>query len=628
LGQLFIPPLVPALDTNANPLSGAQWSFYQTQTTTPAPVYADAALTTSLGAVITANSSGRFQPAYLDPGVTYRAILTNSGGAPLPNGDIDPVNSDIFSAAFDTFIHATDSGAAFKQKWESATHGIVIEAGTYNVPALSTSANGLTIRALGGQVNICKTANGALWTHSGNYGAVHGVTFHGSSGSYSGHNIVLTGQGNQFWNCGSLDAQGRALKSSGYVNIWGSYPSWATADTSSSGYDIEIGTSGTATLYSQLFGIYSSLPTGGILLIDNGSQVISGGQFGKLNISSGTGPAGVNGGMIQGCRILGAVTVGLSSATFASNQFGAVAITFNAGTSGCSMDSSNVYETGCTITNNGNLNNLIERNTLASGVVQIAYGDTTNKRLMTIAPNDASNGWAVDGSFAIPNALSFRAKNNAGTGFLNVAVYSGANDNLTIGDNPTSGSTTVQAGGGGVYSAVSGAAITHTSATSFNPQTDNSISCGLSSQRWNTVYAATGTINTSDGNAKRDVREITEAEMAAAETVKTLLRAYRMKDAVAKKGDAARVHFGVIAQDIEAAFADHGLDAHQYGLFCYDEWQSAEAVIGQRLVRFDTGEDGEYIPIFEDYEIAPAREAGSRYGIRYEELFAFILSSL
>ena len=44
-----------------------------------------------------------------------------------------------------------------------------------------------------------------------------------------------------------------------------------------------------------------------------------------------------------------------------------------------------------------------------------------------------------------------------------------------------------------------------------------------------------------------------------------------MKDAVAKKGDDARIHTGVIAQDLIAVFDSEGLDAHRYGLFCYDE---------------------------------------------------------
>ena len=34
--------------------------------------------------------------------------------------------------------------------------------------------------------------------------------------------------------------------------------------------------------------------------------------------------------------------------------------------------------------------------------------------------------------------------------------------------------------------------------------------------------------------------------------------------------------FGIIAQDLEQAFADQGLDAHNYAMFCEDTWYEVD----------------------------------------------------
>lgn len=88
---LFEGSFVPALDSNGNPLSGAKWKFYLTGTSTPASVYSDASLTTSLGSSVTANGSGRFAAIYYDEGVSTRAVLETSGGTVIQ--DIDPINA-------------------------------------------------------------------------------------------------------------------------------------------------------------------------------------------------------------------------------------------------------------------------------------------------------------------------------------------------------------------------------------------------------------------------------------------------------------------------------------------------------------------------------------------------------
>lgn len=143
------------------------------------------------------------------------------------------------------------------------------------------------------------------------------------------------------------------------------------------------------------------------------------------------------------------------------------------------------------------------------------------------------------------------------------------------------------------------------------PNTDNTQPLGLSNLRWSVVYAGTGTINTSDARAKQQVRDLSDAERAVAVRCKGLIKAFKFNDAVEAKGDGARIHFGVMAQDVAAAFDAEGLNAADYALFCYDEWDATPAVLDD-----------------EGAVVTPAREAGNRYGVRYEQLLAFIITAL
>jgi len=156
----------------------------------------------------------------------------------------------------------------------------------------------------------------------------------------------------------------------------------------------------------------------------------------------------------------------------------------------------------------------------------------------------------------------------------------------------------VVTGSNGVITAIGTTAITVTQATGFRPNVDNTYNLGTSGQRWNTVYASVGTINTSDGNEKQQIQELTDVERRVAQRLKTLVRTFKWNSAVALKGDAARTHVGVIAQDVRAAFAAEGLDAHKYGMFCSDDIESADGT------------------------------ATTRLGVRYDQLLAFVLATL
>lgn len=144
---------------------------------------------------------------------------------------------------------------------------------------------------------------------------------------------------------------------------------------------------------------------------------------------------------------------------------------------------------------------------------------------------------------------------------------------------------------------------------------DNTESWGAGSYRWSVIYAATGSINTSDINEKQDIQDFSSAELAVAQEIKTLFKTFRWKDAVAKKGDSARIHVGVIAQDVQQAFVNHGLDASRYALFCSDTWYEIDGIA--------MDQDGNKYTA----ETEGAVEK-TRLGVRYDQLLAFVISAL
>lgn len=88
---LFIPPVVRATDANNAALSGAKWYFYASGGLSPQSVYADDGLVTAHANPVVADSGGLFAPIYLNPAVTYRAILKDAAGNEIE--DVDPYTS-------------------------------------------------------------------------------------------------------------------------------------------------------------------------------------------------------------------------------------------------------------------------------------------------------------------------------------------------------------------------------------------------------------------------------------------------------------------------------------------------------------------------------------------------------
>lgn len=118
----------------------------------------------------------------------------------------------------------------------------------------------------------------------------------------------------------------------------------------------------------------------------------------------------------------------------------------------------------------------------------------------------------------------------------------------------------------------------------FYPVADNTYSLGVSGGRATVVYAATGTINTSDADDKDWLGTGFSPELlSAAKRIAAEIGSYKWLDSIQREtegGPAARIHFGVRAQAVWEIMADEGLidplqegvtPSSPYAFLCWDE---------------------------------------------------------
>ena len=163
-------------------------------------------------------------------------------------------------------------------------------------------------------------------------------------------------------------------------------------------------------------------------------------------------------------------------------------------------------------------------------------------------------------------------------------------------------------------------------AGAVRPGADNTQTLGSASYRWSTVYAGTGTINTSDARAKTPVRGMTDAEIAAAKDLSKEIGVYQFLQSVIDKGTDARQHIGLTVQRAAEIMTGHGLDPWSYGFMCHDTWAdqygAAECQDGDEgAVKSETFRSG-----WERQSVV--RPAGDAYSFRYDQLVLFIARGL
>jgi len=143
----------------------------------------------------------------------------------------------------------------------------------------------------------------------------------------------------------------------------------------------------------------------------------------------------------------------------------------------------------------------------------------------------------------------------------------------------------------------------------LRPATANTYTCGTSAYPWSGGATQVAFTVTSDVRIKQDIEAPSEQILDAVD--ETDIVTYRLINRVEVKGDKARHHAGVIAQDIEASFTRNGVDPFKLGILGKDMWDAKEAV-------YD--EDG--------CLIEPALEAGDIYNVRLTEFLALKCAAL
>jgi hypothetical protein len=266
------------------------------------------------------------------------------------------------------------------------------------------------------------------------------------------------------------------------------------------------------------------------------------------------------------------------------------------------------------------------------------YGGTTTG--INLNPDGATSFNRASGQAAMFNRISTDGD-----------IVQFRKDGTTVGSIGVTGGvaiyTVLRSGAGGMGITASGDRLVPTDGSGAT--TDGVSDLGKVTIRWNDVYAINGTIQTSDRNEKQDIEALSDAEKRVAVACKGLLRKFRWIDAVAKKGDDARIHFGIIAQDLQDAFAAEGLDAGRYAMFISSTWwetdrvvPAVEAVEGAEATYDDEGNqltkaveavvsvsEHTVTDHYDTLEEAPeGATERTRLGVRYPELLAFIIGAL
>ncbi len=137
------------------------------------------------------------------------------------------------------------------------------------------------------------------------------------------------------------------------------------------------------------------------------------------------------------------------------------------------------------------------------------------------------------------------------------------------------------------------------------PGGDGSHNLGLSNKKWAAVYASSGTIQTSDRNAKNMIEELSD------EKAKNFI--YRIKPSTYKMNDgtSGRTHWGIISQDIEELFEELNMTSLDFAGFI-----KSPKIKEIRTMLDDNGKKKKVFDFIEgEYD----------YSLRYDEFIAPII---
>ena len=326
----------------------------------------------------------------------------------------------------------------------------------------------------------------------------------------------------------------------------------------------------------------------------------AGGGGTVTSVDSGT---GLTGGPITSSGTLSIANDGVDTAQIAANAVTSTEIAADA------VTSTKISSTDTTL-NVNDTNNNIGTGALANANFQLTVDGGTGKDTIYAKGNQAS-------AYVDSNLENESATGNGGRMRIiqgsNVASFqyqeNGEKATLNISD----GSLSANAGIAVACSSASQASVQPSGSMYSNP--NSNVDLGASANTWDNGYINGGAWTGSDRNLKQDIEDLSEAELRVATALKGLMKKFRLKDAVAKKGDDARIHIGVIAQDVKAAFEAEGLDAYRYAIIGEDTWWSKQDEDGEWIIKNDNPNDAAYT----EY---------TKMSVRYEQLLAFIIAAM
>jgi hypothetical protein len=337
-------------------------------------------------------------------------------------------------------------------------------------------------------------------------------------------------------------------------------------------------------------------------------------------------------------------SLGLGSISGNANQ----AFFENSGNSGITIGSGNI-----------NLGTIFFADPQAVNIGALQYDHSANAMLFTtntaermrvdsggnllVGHNDQTT-WDLNNGFSvIPSGGVFASRDNT-VGFFNRRTTDGTilqfrKDGSTVGTIGTNGGMLDIGKGDTGLRFHDGIDSIFPINTTTQSGRDNAIDLGFATGRFDDIYATNGTIQTSDRNEKQDIATLTPAEMAVAARLSNQFKTFRWIDSVTEKGDNARTHTGIIAQDVQQAFTDEGLDAGDYALFISATWWETQTEVpAVEAVDEVLDEDGNVITEAveakdaytrtDTYDTAEEAPEGAtehtRLGIRYPELLSFM----
>lgn len=526
----------------------------------------------------------------------------------LPSGNANKkINGSLFDTEFDALATAVNSKAnsaapTFTGTVTAPTLAFTTATGTNLLTTAIKANDGTASATIADSTGVMTIASSVLTTTDINGGSIDGTTV--------GATTASTG------NFSTLSINGTAITATAAeLNILDGVTATAAELNALDGI------TATVTELNYTDGVTSAIQT----QLDAKAPIASPTFTGTTTIPT----ADINGGTIDG------VTIGGSSAgagTFTT--FTSTGIDDNASATALTIDSSGRVGIG-TSSPNTKLD-VIGSTTNGSGVV-----DTIRMRNTGATLNDGPRLQFTSGTSTSGAAIASEGKalNSA-----DLLFYAGGNTERMRID--SSGIVTISSGYIGQGDTM---LLFASSVDAIVPRgtggaaRDNAIDLGNATNRFDDIYATNGTIQTSDEREKQDIEELSQAEQNVAVAAKGLLRKFRWKDAVAEKGDDARIHFGIMAQDLKAAFEAEGLDAGRYAMFINSEWwetyTDVPAVEAQDAV---LDEEGNVVTeaveakeaytrtdtYFTEEEAPEGAVKKDRMGIRYNELLAFIIAAI